>query len=168
MAERKNVKTGKTKTSSSASRSKKALEEKRRREEALRKSQARRRVVSVVLFAVGLLLVLLTLIPGSEGWLALHNVVYGLFGIPSLTVGIFTAASAIMISTDLTKAQLRSNIIFFVIIQLVACAAFEIFTRDKLSGENFGEIISNLYQNGSAVNGGGVFALVLGVPLLLS
>ncbi len=167
MAERKNVKTGKTKSSSSSARSKKALEEKRRREEALRKSRTRRRVVSVILFAVGLFLFLLAIIPGSEGWLAIHNVFLGVFGVPFMTVGIFMIASALMISSDMPKAQITSNIVFLSIIQLVASAAFEIFIRDKLAGANFGEIISNLYINGSAFAGGGVLALVLGVPLLL-
>ncbi len=166
MAERKNVKTGKTKSSSSA-RSKKALEEKRRREEALRKSRTRRRVVSVVLFAVGLFLFLLAVIQGSEGWLAIRNVFLGVFGIPSVTVGVFMIASAFMISSEMPKSQITSNIVFLSIIQLVASAAFEIFIRDKLAGENFGEIVSNLYINGSAFSGGGVFALILGVPLLL-
>lgn len=171
MAERKNVKTGRSKQAKtsqpSSARSKKALEEKRRREEALRKSRARRRVVSVILFAVGLALVLLVLIPGSEGWFAIHSAVLGLFGIPSLTVGIFTVASAVIISTEIPKPQITSNIVFFVIIQLVACAAFEIFFRESIIGDNFGEIVSNLYQNGADFAGGGVFALVLGVPLLL-
>ena len=171
MAQKKNIKTGKSKSAksgqTSSARSKKALEEKRRREEALRKSQARRRVASVILFAVGLLISLLVIIPGGEGWFAIHSVVLGLFGIPALTVGIFTIASALMISTDMTKAQIRSNIIFLVIIQLVACAAFEIFPRDKLVGDDFGQIVSNLYQNGSDFAGGGFFALILGVPLLL-
>ncbi len=170
MAERKNVKTGKSKqskTSQSTARSKKALEEKRRREEALRKSRAQRRVISVILFAVGLALVLLVLIPGSEGWFAIHSAVLGLFGIPSLTVGIFTIAAAVIISTEIPKPQITSNIVFFIAIQLVACGAFEIFFREGIMGDNFGEIVSNLYQNGADFAGGGVFALILGVPLLL-
>ena len=155
--------TGKSK-STSAARSKKALEEQRLREEALRKSRKNRKIASVVLLAVGVVLTLIAIIPGSEGWRALHDVMHGLFGIPAYTVGPLMITLAILISSN------RPNVSFivwkFVFAQLILCAAFEIFITGKVNGENFGDVIVKLYQNGINFAGGGFFALFLGVPLL--
>ena len=155
--------TGKSKSTSTA-RSKKALEEQRLREEALRKSRKNRKIASVVLLAVGVVLTLIAIIPGSEGWRALHDVMHGLFGIPAYTVGPLMITLAILISSN------RPNVSFtvwkFVFAQLILCAAFEIFITGKVNGENFGDVIVKLYQNGINFAGGGFFALFIGVPLL--
>ena len=157
--------TGKSKSkSTSAARSKKALEEQRLREEALRKSMKKRKIASVILLAVGVVLTLIAIIPGSEGWRALHDVMHGLFGIPAYTVGPLTITLAVLISSN------RPNVAFtvgkFIFAQLILCAALEIFITGKVNGENFGDVVVKLYQNGINFAGGGFFALFLGVPLL--
>lgn len=157
--------TGKTKSkSTSAARSKKALEEQRLREEALRKSKKNRKIASVILLAVGVVLTLIAIIPGSEGWRALHDVMHGLFGIPAYTVGPLTITLAVLISSN--RPNVSFTVIKFIFAQLILCAAFEIFITGKVNGEDFGDVVVKLYQNGINFAGGGFFALFLGVPLL--
>ena len=157
--------TGKTKSkSTSTARSKKALEEQRLREEALRKSRQKRKIASVVLLAVGVVLTLIAIIPGSEGWRALHDVMHGLFGIPAYTVGPLTITLAVLISSN--RPNVSFTVIKFIFAQLILCAAFEIFITGKVNGENFGDVVVKLFENGINFAGGGFFALFLGVPLL--
>ncbi|MDE7361482.1 MAG: DNA translocase FtsK [Oscillospiraceae bacterium] len=47
------------------------------------------------------------------------------------------------------------------------CAAVEIVSVGEIRGKNFGEVFVNLYKNGVEFSGGGIFAIILGVPLLL-
>lgn len=155
--------TGKSK-STSAARSKKALEEQRLREEALKKSRKKRKIASVVLLAVGVVFTLIAIIPGSEGWRALHDVMHGLFGIPAYTVGPLMITLAVLISSNRPNAAATAW--KFVFAQLILCAAFEIFITGKVNGEDFGDVIVKLYVNGRSFAGGGFFALFLGVPLL--
>lgn len=165
MAERKTTgKTGKT----SASRSKKAaeLEAQRIREEAMRRSLQQRRIASVVLFAVGILLTLLALIPGSMGWRVLYDVMHGLFGFIAWAVGPLVISAAFVVSSQKMHSTIRLTILKRVLFMLMLCAAVEIFAVGKVNGENFFKVVENLYTNGVALSGGGVFALVLGVPLL--
>ena len=165
MAERKTTgKTGKT----SSSRSKKAaeLEAQRIREEAMRRSLQKRRIASVVLFAVGILLTLLALIPGSMGWRVLYDVMHGLFGFIAWAVGPLVISAAFVVSSQKTHSTITSTILKRVLFMLMLCAAVEIFAVGKVNGENFLKVIENLYTNGLALSGGGVFAVVLGVPLL--
>lgn len=165
MAEKKSGSTGKSKSkSTSTARSKKALEEQRLREEALRKSRQKRKIASVILLAVGVVLTLIAIIPGSEGWRALHDVMHGLFGIPAYTVGPLAITLAILISSN--RPNVSFTVIKFVFAQLILCAALEIFITGKVNGENFGDVVVKLYENGVGFAGGGFFALFLGVPLL--
>ncbi len=161
--------TGRSKSSSSAkssSRSKKAQEEQRLREEAMRKSLARRRIASVILLALGLFIALLSVIPGSEGWRALYNVMHGLFGYTAYVFGPVMIYTAYVISAQQPKNTIAMTVAKAVFIVLLLCAGVEIIAVGKVNGENFGEVVKNLYINGKDFKGGGFFALFLGVPLL--
>ncbi len=154
--------TGKTK---STARSKKALEEQRLRELALKKSQRNRKIGSVVLLALGIVFTLIAIIPGSEGWKTLYDVIHGLFGIAAYTIGPLMITLAVLMSSNRPNAA--ATVWKFVFAQLILCAAFEIFITGRIVGENFGDVAANLYKNGQNFAGGGFFALFLGVPLLL-
>lgn len=161
--------TGKTKSSNTAQpRGKKAAElaAQKAREEALRKSYQRRKIGSVVLLALGTLLTLLAIIPGSEGWNALWGVMHGLFGFAAYAVGPLMIYLAVIISAKQPKDAVAVAVLKSVFCLLLLCAAVEIFAVGFVNGENFGEVCKNLYENGRNFKGGGFFALFLGVPLL--
>ncbi len=160
---------GKTKTAKpTKSRSKKAaeLEAQRLREEALRRSQKRRRNTAVIMIAFGAVITLLSLIPGSMGWHALHDVTHGLFGIAAFAVGPLMIYAAIVILSNKTHGSISKTMFKITLCILILCAVFEIFGVGKVEGENFINEFACLYQNGVKFKGGGVFAIILGVPLL--
>lgn len=161
--------TGKSRSSSSSkSRSKKAaeLEAQRIREEALRKSMRRRHISSVILLALGIVLTLLALIPGSMGWKALFDVMHGLFGFAAYAVGPLLIYAAVVISAGKPSNTIAFTMFRISLFVVMLCAAVEIFFVGEVRGANFGEVFVNLYKNGAAFSGGGVFAIILGVPLL--
>ncbi|MCM1168230.1 MAG: hypothetical protein NC401_19770, partial [Ruminococcus sp.] len=161
--------TGRSRPPASArSRSKKAaeLEAQRIREEALRKSKRRRHICSVIMLALGAVLTLLALIPGSMGWKALFDVMHGLFGFAAYAVGPLMIYAAVVISSGKPNNTIEFTIFRISLFIVMLCAAVEIFSVGEVRGENFGEVFVNLYKNGAAFSGGGVFAIILGVPLL--
>lgn len=161
--------TGRTKSSSTAkSRSKKAaeLEAQRIREEALRRSLRRRHICSVIMLALGVVLTLLTIIPGSMGWKALFDVMHGLFGFAAYAVGPLMIYAAFAISAGKPNNTIAFTIFRISLFIIMLCAAVEILSVGEIRGENFGEVFVNLYKNGVEFSGGGVFAIILGVPLL--
>lgn len=161
--------TGRTKSSSTAkSRSKKAaeLEAQRIREEALRRSLRRRHICSVIMLALGVVLTLLTIIPGSMGWKALFDVMHGLFGFAAYAVGPLMIYAAFAISAGKPNNTIAFTIFRISLFVVMLCAAVEILSVGEIRGENFGEVFVNLYKNGVEFSGGGVFAIILGVPLL--
>lgn len=175
MAERKNsgarsAATGRSRSKSGAAkpRSKKAaeLEAQRIRDEQMKRSLKQRRITSVILFAVGIVLTLLAIIPGTQGWNALYGVIHGLFGVGAYLTGPLMIFSAVVISMQKTHSTIVFTVVKCVLFLLMFCAALEIFGVGKINGESFGELCANLYKGGVEFRGGGFFAIVLGVPLL--
>ena len=126
----------------------------------------RRHICSVVLCAAGVLLTLMAVIPGSEGWNALYNVMHGLFGLAAYAAGPLMIYAAIVISANKTGSTITFTVVKIILFMIMLCAAAEIFGVGKINGENFGEVCASLYNGGTEFHGGGFFALVLGVPLL--
>lgn len=174
MAENKTTRprSGSSKGSTGRSRpSKKALEAEqlRLREEALKASMRRRHIATVIMFAVGIVLTLAAVIPGGEGegWRGFFDIMHGLFGYSAFLVGPLLIFVAIRLSAFKEGHKLGMDVLKCVGGILLLCAAVQIFSVGAVPGENFGEVIANLYKDGKEFRGGGVFALFIGGLLLL-
>ena len=174
MAENKTTRprSGSSKGSTGRSRpSKKALEAEqlRLREEALKASMRRRHIATVIMFAVGIALTLAAVIPAGEGegWRGFFDLMHGLFGYSAFLVGPLLIFVAIRLSAFKEGHKLGMDVLKCVGGILLLCAAVQIFSVGAVPGENFGEVIANLYKDGKEFRGGGVFALFVGGLLLL-
>ncbi len=174
MAENKTTRprSGSSKGSTGRSRpSKKALEAEqlRLREEALKASMRRRHIATVIMFAVGIVLTLAAVIPAGEGegWRGFFDLMHGLFGYSAFLVGPLLIFVAIRLSAFKEGHKLGMDMLKCVGGILLLCAAVQIFSVGAVPGENFGEVIANLYKDGKEFRGGGVFALFIGGLLLL-
>lgn len=174
MAENKTTRprSGSSKGSTGRSRpSKKALEAEqlRLREEAMKASMRRRHIATVIMFAVGIVLTLAAVIPAGEGegWRGFFDIMHGLFGYSAFLVGPLLIFVAIRLSAFKEAHKLGMDVLKCVGGILLLCAAVQIFSVGAVPGENFGEVIANLYKDGKEFRGGGVFALFIGGLLLL-
>lgn len=174
MAENKTTRprSGSSKGSTGRSRpSKKALEAEqlRLREEALKASMRRCHIATVIMFAVGIVLTLAAVIPAGEGegWRGFFDIMHGLFGYSAFLVGPLLIFVAIRLSAFKEGHKLGMDVLKCVGGILLLCAAVQIFSVGAVPGENFGEVIANLYKDGKEFRGGGVFALFIGGLLLL-
>ena len=174
MAENKTTRprSGSSKGSTGRSRpSKKALEAEqlRLREEALKASMRRRHIATVIMFAVGIVLTLAAVIPAGEGegWRGFFDIMHGLFGYSAFLVGPLLIFVAIRLSAFEEGHKLGMDVLKCVGGILLLCAAVQIFSVGAVPGENFGEVIANLFKDGKEFRGGGVFALFIGGLLLL-
>ena len=174
MAENKTTRprSGSSKGSTGRSRpSKKALEAEqlRLREAALKASMRRRHIATVIMFAVGIVLTLAAVIPAGEGegWRGFFDLMHGLFGYSAFLVGPLLIFVAIRLSAFKEGHKLGMDVLKCVGGILLLCAAVQIFSVGAVPGENFGEVIANLFKDGMELRGGGVFALFIGGLLLL-
>ncbi|MBO5376788.1 MAG: DNA translocase FtsK [Ruminiclostridium sp.] len=143
----------------------------------LKKNAERRHITSIILFAVGILVLAFTLFGTTEGenlsaWDGIHTFILGTFGLSAFLVGPVLIYIAIMISADRTKATISKRMIqLLLMILLISAAAQVIFvgpvTNPELEESTLSDTIVYAYNNGINYTGGGVIGLVLGSLLML-
>lgn len=169
--------TKKKQAAGSSPRKSAASEAEKRRAELLARNAQRRRLLSVILFAVGILITAFALFGKAEGddlsaWDAIHTFIHGVFGISAFLVGPVLIYVAVMLSAERTRSTIAKRMIqLLLMILLLSAAAQVIFVGsvgDPASAEpTLGENVSYAYENGTRLIGGGVSGLILGTPLLL-
>lgn len=122
------------------------------------------RVVSVVMFAVGILLELAAVIPGTKGWGAMHNGMLGLFGFMAFIVPAEIIYVSVIIGQYLRKT--RNTIMWLIIATFIVCAAVEIFFVGTPPDDGIAEYMKMLLDDGEKYRGGGAVSALLAGPLL--
>lgn len=121
---------------------------------------------SVILFALGVFVLLVTAIQGESAWLVIHNFVLGMFGISAYIVPVVLVYMSIMIAMDRSNQAVAGKLVQGVILMLLVSGTVHIFFVGTVSGEDFWGKLVNLYKQGMMLDGGGLFSAVLGWPLL--
>lgn len=156
------------KTTSSAKSSSKARTSSRTTKAAAEAKAANDKVLwSIILFAAGLLIFAFAAFEGESAWLAIHNIILGLFGVTVVLVPPILIYVSIMIATDTTRQVITGKLVQGALLVLISCAVIEIFFADPIDEDiTLGWLLTELYEQGKAFHGGGLFSIVLGVPLL--
>lgn len=128
---------------------------------------------SVLLFACGILIGAIAVVPGGKLWLTLHELLLGTFGIGIIFV------PAILIYTGYLIGQDRSRLasgraIWGILLTLFVSSFVQVFfgdpllTADPVTGAEMGfsDSVRLLYENGKAFRGGGLISGIIVVPLV--
>ena len=146
-----------------------------RKAEALARNKRRRNIWSVVLFAVGLMLIGFALFGNIDAqepnmWDYIHGFFCGVFGAAVFLVGPLFIYFAVMISLDKGKSTITSMLIKNILFILLLCGAIQIIFVGQVASpktEGLGKVIAEVYNNGTHLSGGGVLSLIIAYPLLL-
>ncbi len=136
---------------------------------AKRKAQqaASRQMKAVILFALGVVVTALAIIPGSNVWLWLHSLLLGLFSWMALPVGPFMLYLAVKLSMDQEKFPLAARSWQGILLILLVTAAGQIFGNGMPEeGASLFSTLGEIYAAGQSFQGGGLVGAVLGLPLL--
>ncbi len=121
----------------------------------------------MVFCTIGLLFLFLAFVRGSEGWLAAHNLLLGLFGWSAFFIGPILIYISVMASFDRIADDLRIRGVLTAVTLLMVSAAFQIFLSGKPEPETVAELFRELYDQGQTLQGGGVASILFGMPLML-
>ena len=121
---------------------------------------------SIVLFAIGVLIMLLTLIQGNSGWYAMHRFIRGLFGISVFFVSPIMIYASIIIALDKTKETIKARIIQGVIMTLLTSSIIQVIFVGDIRGESLRYRLEMLYLDGVDLKGGGLLSGIVGLPLM--
>lgn len=121
---------------------------------------------SIILFACGVLTLLLAVIRGESAWLFIHKLLYGLFGVAVFLVPVILIYAAVMIALDKSSKAVAGKVIQGFILIFLVCAIVQIIFVGRVEGIDFLDKLINLYISGTEIRGGGLFSALLGWPLL--
>ena len=121
---------------------------------------------SILLFALGVLTALMVLVKGTKGWLALHNLLLGTFGIAAFLIPVILIYTAVKLGTEQTKKDLSGRNVWCIAMIFLASAAFQIFVVGRIPGGTMGGHFKYLYEDGAKLKSGGVASMLFAGPLL--
>ena len=161
------ARTGSSKTSSTKSRpsaaEQKAAKATKEAEAALRRKH---QFSAVLFFAAGIFLLVLSLFNGPAAWGFLRNLLRGLLGPISYVAGPILIYSAVMTSLERTVSGTGIRLFSILFALLLLSGAAQLFYGiPEVKG--FGDAIISFYQGGIALKSGGIFAMLVGWPLML-
>lgn len=125
----------------------------------------RRQVVAIVLFATAIFLLFVALIKGQNVWAALHNFLFGVFGVCAWLCPFVLGFIAVLCAKGDRTAHFGRKTTESVLVVLLLGAAIDIFGRESGSTLGFIDSIVTAYQSGAEMKGGGFFGCLLGYPL---
>lgn len=109
---------------------------------------------SVILFAAGILTGLMALIPGSDGWNAIHKFLLGMFGVAAFFVPLILIYTAFQIGMEKSQECVAGRAVWGVALMFLTSAAIQVFFVGKLE-------FKSLYGDGVSLKGGGVASVVI-------
>ena len=116
---------------------------------------------SVVLFALAILVLLLAIVQGENGWHDLHIAIKGFFGPSVLLIPPALCYIAIMIDREATRQKVTQRAVGALIIITFLSGFVEImFGGGRLMELGFRESLEVLFQEGTTWSGGGMIAIV--------
>lgn len=121
---------------------------------------------SVILFALGVLTALMVLIKGSAGWLKIHNLLLGMFGVASFLIPVILIYTAVKLGMEQSKKDISGRGFWCIAMIFLASAAIQIYFVGKIPGEKFTEHFRLLYESGVALKSGGIASAIIAGPLL--
>lgn len=122
---------------------------------------------STVIFAAGILILAFLLFEGESAWLAIHNIILGLFGVGAVLVPPILIYASVMISKDTERETVSGKVAQGILLVLLCCAVIQIFFSEPIDPDiTLGKLLTDLFEDGKAMHGGGLFSAVIALPLL--
>lgn len=121
---------------------------------------------SIILFACGILIFLFTVISGSSGWLFIHNLLRGLFGIAVFLVPVILIYTALLISMEKSQQTVAGRALWGIGLTLLSSSVVQIMFVGEAEGNSFMEKCRFLYQSGLELEGGGLLSALIAWPLI--
>lgn len=125
-----------------------------------------RRFWSYILFSLGILAILVTVIKGGGAWTKLYEINRGLFGVGAFLVGPELIYVSLMLARDKSQNAVVTKILQGIVLMLLICGIVQIFAVGEVIGGSFWKKVVGLYNDGVKLVGGGVCSAFIGWPLL--
>ena len=137
------------------------------RTEARETAQGRRQLMSVIWFAVAVFLLCIVFIKGQNVWLAMHNAIFGVFGVTAYFYPFLLGTVAVLFAMDKVGGSINAKIIESGVLVILIGAAVDIFVKHDVS-LTFWQHLTAAYESGAKLHSGGFLGALVGHPLYLA
>lgn len=127
----------------------------------------RRQLLSVIWFAVSVFLLCVVFIKGQNVWLAIHNAIFGVFGVTAYFYPFLLGFVAVLFAMDKVGGSINAKIIESGVLVVLIGAAVDIFVSHN-EALTFWEHLTNAFKTGSELKSGGFLGALIGQPLYLA
>lgn len=129
--------------------------------------QGRRQLLSVIWFAIAVFLLCVVFIPGQNVWLAIHNFIFGVFGVTAYFYPFLLGFVAVLFAMDKIGGSMNAKVIESGILVILVGAAVDIFSKHN-DALTFWQHLTAAYKSGSHLKSGGFLGALVGQPLYLA
>lgn len=127
----------------------------------------KRQLMSVIWFAVAVFLLCIVFIKGQNVWLAIHNFIFGVFGVTAYFYPFLLGFVAVLFAMDKIGGSINAKITESGVLVILIGAAVDIFVKH---GEtlSFWQHLTAAYESGIALKSGGFLGALIGQPLYIA
>lgn len=127
-----------------------------------KEADAKNQTYAVILFAVAILLFLLALVQGENGWYEMHRAFRGFFGAPLLLIPVSLVYIAVKLDKKTTRQEIMHRSMLSVVMTVFLSALIEtLFGGGRLLDLQFDEAMQVLFEEGSHLRGGGMVGYII-------
>lgn len=127
----------------------------------------KRQLMSVIWFAVAVFLLCVVFIKGQNIWLAMHNFIFGVFGVTAYFYPFLLGVVAVLFAMDKIGGSINAKIIESGVLVVLVGAAVDIFIKHE-EALTFWQHLTASYTSGTALKSGGFLGALIGQPLYLA
>lgn len=127
----------------------------------------KRQLMSVIWFAVAVFLLCVVFIKGQNIWLAIHNAIFGIFGVTAYFYPFLLGFVAVLFAMDKVGGSINAKIIESGVLVVLIGAAVDIFVKHN-DALTFWQHLVNAYNSGTSLKSGGFLGALIGQPLYLA
>ena len=130
------------------------------------KNAANNQLLSVIWFAIAIFLLCVVFIKGENVWSALHNFMFGIFGVTAYFYPFLLGFIAVVCAMDKMASSIKAKLIEGTAIVVLIGACIDIFT--KHADVSFWKHLGEAYLSGMQLKNGGFFGALIGQPVYLA
>lgn len=128
------------------------------------KANSSRQLYSVIWFAVAIFLMFVVFIKGQNVWTAIHNFMFGIFGVTAYFYPFLLGFVAVVLAMDKLSGTMTAKIIECEVFILLIGGCVDIFSAHNEKFAFWGHL-TNAYLAGIKLKSGGFFGALIGYPL---
>ncbi len=128
------------------------------------KANSSRQMYSVIWFAIAIFLMFVVFMKGQNIWTAIHNFMFGVFGVTAYFYPFLLGFVAVLFAMDKTSGSITAKIVESAVLIMLIGGCVDIFAPHNSQFTFWGHL-ANAYTTGISLKSGGFFGALIGYPL---